>query len=165
MSSLLQELDTVLDCESENLVIEGFMDRYEVTYEEAADIFEQTKKWLWLASKTKDVDEEGLFMDRSLLIIDEMWHTFILHTKQYYKFCFDHFKRFIHHVPTSRMEKLKVRQDYEERPYEMTKKYEERLKRQYGLIYDELGPDTLLKWYNTLAKKYTPEYIKSIKKK
>lgn len=32
-------------------------------------------------------------------MVDEAWHHFILFTKQYRAFCFDHFGRMIHHVP------------------------------------------------------------------
>jgi len=31
--------------------------------------------------------------------IDEAWHTFILHTKEYASYCRDRFGRFIDHVP------------------------------------------------------------------
>jgi len=35
--------------------------------------------------------------------VDLAWHEFILFTKDYAKFCQDHFGRFIHHVPTPRL--------------------------------------------------------------
>lgn len=31
--------------------------------------------------------------------VDNMWHTFILHTKDYEKFCEEYLGRFVHHVP------------------------------------------------------------------
>jgi hypothetical protein len=31
--------------------------------------------------------------------VDEMWHEFILHTRDYAEFCTRNFRRFIHHVP------------------------------------------------------------------
>lgn len=33
-------------------------------------------------------------------IIDEMWHHFILHTRDYEKWCTSHLGKFIHHVPS-----------------------------------------------------------------
>jgi len=164
MSQLTTALDTFedLECEKEDIIIEGFMERYSVSEDEAKEIFEETKKWLWLASQSNS--NEALFIDKPLLIIDEMWHTFILHTKQYYSFCLSNFKKLIHHLPTPPSEKVNHQKALEENPSEMIKRHEERLKKQYSLIYDKLGPETLLKWYDTIAQKYTPEYIKSIKK-
>lgn len=159
------QIDSIQDlaCDNETVIVESFMERYNVTYDEALDIFIETKKWLWLASKVEP-SNMGLFIDKPLLIIDEMWHNFILHTKHYYKFCLENFKRFIHHSPTPPAEK-KVRQEqFLSNPTQVLKEQEEKLSRQYSLIYDHLGPETLLKWYETMPKKYTPEYIKSIKK-
>lgn len=161
--SLPLECD-ILNCENEDVVIQGFIERYNISYDEAQEIFEETKKWLWLASKSSELNGTSLFIDKPLLIIDEMWHNFILHTKQYYKFCFDNFKRFLHHVPSSAREKAAYKQAFEENPTEAIQKQEEALKKQYTLIYDHLGPETLLKWYDQMAQKYTPEYIKTIRK-
>ena len=163
-TDLVKELDHVLECENEQLVIEGFMDRYDVTQSEANDIFHETKKWLWLASKAQLIGHGGLFIDKPLLIIDEMWHTFILHTRLYYQFCIKNFKEVVHHIPTSRQDKLAAQKARELQPEIEAEKHEAKLRKQYSLIYDELGPDTLVKWYNTMANKYTPEYIKSIRK-
>ncbi|MTI19983.1 hypothetical protein E1176_03015 [Fulvivirga sp. RKSG066] len=163
MSQLATQLDELdLECEKEEAIIEGFMERYDVSKEEAEEIFEETKKWLWLAAQSDE--ESSVFIDKPLLIIDEMWHTFILHTKQYYNFCLRNFKKLVHHLPTPPSEKRKYQEEIEANPAQMLLKHEEKLKSQYSLIYDKLGPETLLKWYDTIAQKYTPEYINSIKK-
>ncbi|QSE96102.1 glycine-rich domain-containing protein [Fulvivirga lutea] len=164
MQILEKELDNELSlAENEEVVIQGFMDRYDVDYEEAKEIFEETKKFLELAS---DMSQEGqsLFVDKPLLIIDEMWHTFILHTKQYMQFCLGKFNRFIHHVPTSNKEKMALNERLSTNPSLVLQEQEEKLKDQYSRIYDKFGADTLLKWYETWPTKYTPEYIGKIKK-
>lgn len=165
MENLLSQLDRVeeLHCEDEIQIIEAFMERYEVSKSEAEEIFTETKKWLWLASKNND-HEEVLFIDRPLVIIDEMWHNFILHTRQYYNFCIKNFKKLIHHSPTPVREKRKLEEQMLNHPTSIIKEHEEKVKKQYSLIYDNLGPETLLKWYDTMAQKYTPEYIQLIKK-
>lgn len=162
MENLLKELDRVEDlaCEDEHDIIEAFMERYEVSYEEAEDIFKEAKKWLWLASQ----QDESLFIDKPLIIIDEMWHNFILHTRQYYDFCINNFKRLIHHSPTPKREKKAFDLAVSKNASEVIKAQEEKVKKQYSLIYDNLGPETLIKWYDSIAQKYTPEYIQSIKK-
>lgn len=166
MSNLLDTLDgyETLDFEQEEVIIEGFMERYRVDYNEAKDIFEETKKWLWLASKSGESDEFSLFIDRQLLVIDEMWHNFILHTKHYYRFCLDNFNKIIHHNPTPKREKDRQKDAFDLDPERILTEQERKFKEQYSLIYDHLGPETLLKWYDTMANKYTPEYLNSIKK-
>jgi hypothetical protein len=150
--------------DNEEIVIKGFMDRYDVSFDEAAEIFEETKKFLELAAEVQETGNNGLFIDNPLLIIDEMWHTFILHTKQYVGFCMSQFNRFIHHVPTSSNEKVALKNRYELSPVAALKESEEKLKSQYSYIYDKYGPETLIKWYDTLPQKYTADYIQSIKK-
>jgi hypothetical protein len=163
MSQLAVELDKIssLECENEENIILGFMERYSVSQDEAKDIFIETKKWLYLASQTED---EGIFIDKPLQIIDEMWHTFILHTKQYYNFCFSNFKKLIHHLPTPPRDKEAQELAFEANPERANKEHEYKVKKQFSLIYDHLGAETLLKWYETLPQKYTPDYIQSIKK-
>ncbi|UII20628.1 hypothetical protein [Fulvivirga ligni] len=150
----MKTLEKALDCEDEKVILEGFMKRYDVSYPEAQDIFNETKKWLWLASKSAEDQNFSLFIDQPLTIIDEMWHTFILYTRAYYKYCFNKFNRLIHHDPASESEN------------QLTNNIDPKtlLETQYNLIYDYLGRETLIKWYDTLPSKYTLEYIKSIKK-
>ena len=155
-------MEVALDCEHETVVVEGFMERYDVSYEEAQDIFNETKKWLWLAANAPD--QINLFIDKPLQIIDEMWHTFILHTKAYYEFCFGHFKRFIHHNPTPKRKKEERRNAFLTDPDKEMAEHQAKVAKQYEFIYDELGPETLIKWYDTMARRYTPEHIKSIRK-
>ena len=165
MVTLEEKLDEIeFSTDNERVVIQGFMDRYDVSEEEAEEIFNETKKFLELAAETQELEGSGLFIDRPLLIIDEMWHTFILHTRQYMNFCLSKFNRFIHHVPTPKSEKQLLDLRLKIEPSTVLRENEEKLKRQYSKIYDKYGPDTLLKWYDTWATKYTPEYITKIKK-
>ena len=39
------------------------------------------------------------------MAIDEMWHTFVLFTQPYAAFCQRYFGRFIHHAPSTRVER------------------------------------------------------------
>ncbi|UII26665.1 hypothetical protein LVD15_25780 [Fulvivirga maritima] len=156
------KLEKYLDCENEELVIEGFIDRYNVSEEEAKEIFLETKKWLWLADQCIKKEGFNLFIDGPLLIIDEMWHTFILYTSVYTKFCKKQFNKFIHHHPTSKKEQAE--RDKLIKENKAANPYEESIEKQYSLIYDYLGAETLLKWYEVIPQKYTPSYIKQIRK-
>jgi len=63
--------------------------------EEVAKIHElELKKWFILAAKYSDGP-----LDMFSSEIDNLWHTFLLFTQDYQKFCHEMFGRFIHHVP------------------------------------------------------------------
>ncbi len=165
LEKAIGDLEDALECEDEALVIEGFMDRYHVSEQEAEQIFLETKKWLWLAAKASEEEEKlSLAIDKPLLVLDEMWHNFILYTRQYHRYCLSKFKKFIHHEPASRQEKLRAQQEMENNPTAAIEKWERSHYQQLSYIYDHLGAETVIKWYEELPAKYTPEYLASIKK-
>ncbi len=133
-------------------VIHRFTKIYDVKQSEAEDIFNETLKWLWI---TQNVDFP-FFIDDSILILDEMWHNFILFTNDYHEYCLKYFGKFIHHQPSTASEQEAWKKNWKA---EM-KKYEKQLKKQYELVYDYLGEDTLKKWYVTYSENYSKEKIK-----
>lgn len=137
-------------------LISRFLDIYSIDEIDAIDIFEETKKWLWLCSNAK----MDLIIDDSLIIIDEMWHNFILFTKEYDLFCKEYLGNYIHHQPTTKLKK----EDWNKDINKSINEYKENLKRQYEYIYDFLGEETLNKWYVEFAEKYTKKHIKTITK-
>ena len=153
----MKSLEEALDCNDEDIILEGFMNRYDVSKEEAQEIFHETKKWLWLAALSDKEKNHNMFIDEPLLIIDEMWHTFILYTRSYYNFCINKFNKILHHQPNSKIKGSKI-------VTELPSQKELKLRKQFNLIYDYLGPDTLVKWYETMPQRYTSEYIRSIRK-
>jgi len=86
--------------------IRRFMDDFDVTYEEAKDIFKEMKRFLCLVNEYPD---DYIFTHEPLWVIDEMWHTFILYTKDYYDFCMQFFGKIIHHHITPRLQKQKIK--------------------------------------------------------
>lgn len=134
-------------------VIDRFLVMYDIEKVEAQKIFNETLKWLWLGNKVEDV-----FIDDSTLIIDEMWHNFILFTQDYQNFCQDNFGRYIHHQPEKRRH-----QEYYNIPFNIDE-HKCKLEKLYGAIYDHLGEDTLLTWFENFSEKYTLENIKNLRK-
>ena len=66
-------------------------------------LFKQGLKWLWYCNHPNTKGYSSI--DTSLLLIlDEVWHTFILYTKDYSQFCLEYFGRYIHHAPTTRQD-------------------------------------------------------------
>lgn len=157
-------LESALDCEDDNIIIEGFMERYSVNRAEAEEILQETKKWLWLASENiKEKKGFRIFIDNSLMIIDEMWHNFILHTRIYQNFCNEKLKLFVHHEPTPASEKIRGF-DSEEEKQKYHASQQEKLSQQLSYIYDKLGAETVSKWYEEFPEKFSEKKIQAIKR-
>lgn len=159
-----EALLSALDCDEDNIIIDGFMERYSVNRTEAAEILQETKKWLWLASENiKEKKGFRLFIDNSLLIIDEMWHNFILHTRIYQKFCNEKLNLFVHHEPTPASKKI-LGFDSEVEKQKFQNEQEEKLSQQLSYIYDKLGAETVSKWYEEFPEKFNEKKIHAIKR-
>lgn len=137
-------------------VVYRFHKAYGITREESADIFEQVKKWLWLANMRRQSGiETGLNIDMSLVVIDEMWHNFVLFTKEYTAFCQRYFGYYVHHAPTTEAEERGHKDHLQSLPRaERMEARKEQLRAQCEYIYDHLGKDTFVKWYLEYPKVY-----------
>ncbi len=142
-------------------VVSRFTQLYDVSFEEAADLFMETKKWLWLAS---DVESGALSITDPLLIIDEMWHNFVLFTLDYTRYCNDCFGRYIHHAPTTRGDKERRRKELEDDQVRAGQEQATRLQLQCDLIASRLGGATLLKWYVEYPARYDQAFFASSRK-
>lgn len=145
-------LSDVLSYKNED-VIDRFVAMYDIEHEEAAKIFDETLKWLWLGNKMN-----GVFIDDSTLIIDEMWHNFILFTQDYGDFCMNKFGRYIHHQPEKRK-----KQDWYENSFNIDE-HKKRLEILYEGVYDYLGEETLMTWFRDYPEKYSLENIKKLRR-
>jgi hypothetical protein len=73
-------------------VVKKYAQEYEVSIPVATERFEELKKFLFICAT-----KEGNFSPS--FVIDDIWHTFILFTKDYANFCNDYLGKFIHHAP------------------------------------------------------------------
>lgn len=135
-------------------LIQKFLDRYSVTREEALDIFDETKKWLWFAANAKDCD---LSINDSMYMIDEMWHLFITFTKDYADYCDKNFGKFIHHFPVTQQERDAAAKKFRKDPDAYKKERIEKFRAQFKEICKVLGKRTLYKWQMMYREQYTPE--------
>src|SRR5262245_15022848 len=99
-------LEEALDYENED-VIHRFRTLYDMEFHEAEDIFHETKKWLWLI---RQPDSPPLAIVDGMLILDEMWHNFVLFTREYATYCHERFGRYLHHAPSTHQEKRAYKQ-------------------------------------------------------
>ena len=149
-------LDEVLAYSNRDVVYR-FRKTYGLSWEESEDIFEQVKKWLWLANHRRRAGiREGLSIDLSLVVIDEMWHNFVLFTREYAEFCDRYFGYYLHHGPATEAEDREHAerlQSYASRE-ERIRAVKDAKRPQYEYIYDHLGEETFVKWYREYPKLY-----------
>lgn len=67
-----------------------------VSYEQGKQIFVDLLAWLWL-NLHRQSSKRQTYLFGPLLILDEIWHTFILHTRDYISFCQYYFEDYFHH--------------------------------------------------------------------
>ena len=160
-------LDEVL-AYSDSDIVYRFQKTYGVSREQSEDIFNQCKKWLWLSHQRRLAGlDTNLFIDPPLVVIDEMWHNFVLFTKQYFEFCAKYFGYYIHHGPATEAEDRETLEgiaalgSIEER----VQARKEQLRPQYEYIYDMLGKETLVKWYLEYPKKFSHRQVAELQLK
>lgn len=156
MTFMDAELVSVLDYTNED-VLDRFTKSFAIEEEEAVDIFNETKKFLCICNLP------GVFIPDDLLIIDEMWHNFILFTKEYNRFCLQYFGHFLHHLPASKKEKGEAYRFQQEDQEKAKKQFRQKMEVLMGIVYDTYGEETLLKWFSIYPQKYTKEQIKKLR--
>jgi hypothetical protein len=106
---------------------------------QAEEVFQELLKWLYLGSRCLADNQAtaGCVMTEEIEKLDWMWHTFLLFTRDYTAFCESYFGFILHHVP--------VDEDDEPASPEALRG---QLERQFALVYDVLGEQTLLVWYD-----------------
>lgn len=150
-------LEEILSYQNEN-ILSRFTDMFAVSDSEAEDIFTETKKFLFVCR------EQGMFIPDELLIVDEMWHNFILFTKDYQHFCATYFGHYIHHLPASRQEKVQQRLKSETDPEQAASEFNQRLSVVIATVYDKLGQDTVIKWFRQYPQQFSKDIIKSLRR-
>ena len=88
-----------------------------------------------------------LLISPELELIDEMWHCFLMFTREYTAFCHDYLGRVIHHVPMTSHELLSFESVRATDPERAKKIRQDEIRPQLGYLYDLLGPETLRRWY------------------
>ena len=137
-------LDDVLKYENQNIV-DGLRKALDISDETAKELFIEGLKWLWYCCHPKTKGARKI--DASLAVIDEVWHTFILYTVDYFKFCHHYFGYYLHHAPTTTKELEDFRKVSK-------KNLIAEKRRQYELVYEVLGKETFVQWYHILAEEY-----------
>jgi hypothetical protein len=125
-------------------VLRRYMKDYGASKKEANLIWLELMKYLYLASYCNNHKiMVGLpFFDQVNNKIDQMWHSFLLFTKDYREFCNCYCGIFLDHAPSDHTDKSKSLKNPDH--YNKTK---ENLKNYLGLVYKIWGKETLEKWF------------------
>ncbi len=146
-------------------VVEKFLERFEVSPDEALELFVETCRWLWLCARRREQARAGrgspppLAIDASLLMLDEMWHTFVLFTRDYARFCRRFLGGYVHHAPTPRSAKERARRLWLDQRARAERAELRRLTLQYAYVHAQLGATTLSKWYEEFPRRYPPHEV------
>src|SRR5262249_52864847 len=113
--------------------------------ERAEAIFDDLVRFLWgtrrheIDKKNSPADDRLNFvyiMDAEMREIDQMWHVFLLYTRDYKNFCETYFGEILHHQPDLV-------------PYFETQGFSflPNLEKFLDYNYDLLGPETIQRWF------------------
>jgi hypothetical protein len=144
-------------------VIDRFVERFAVPRAEAEELFVETLRWLWLCARAeRDPQAPAVFIDDCMALLDEMWHTFLLFTREYSDYCEANLGGFVHHAPTTAEDRERIAGEIAGDPAGFAARKEAQLRALYEYVYDQLGEDTLVKWYSTYPEKYPPGTAKAL---
>jgi hypothetical protein len=121
-------------------IIARYQEEYKASPEEAAEIFQEWLKYMYLCKLhiVKNITSFQCAIYADIKKIDDMWHTFILFTREYDLFCQKYIGHFVHHAPNI---------DHEEKTSEAELRQE--LTEYFNFIYDHLGEETLITWFDS----------------
>jgi hypothetical protein len=90
------------------IVIDSFLKSFDVSRSEAEQIFIEMLKFLWISISNypKSKKDQAIGIDHPLTIIDEMWHIFLLNTRDYLQFSHDYFGSYVHHKPSTNEDQI-----------------------------------------------------------
>lgn len=149
-----------------DLVVRRFRKRFDISQGDADAIFVELLRWLWYLASTSPTPDnpEAHAIDEPLLIIDEMWHEFILVTQDYTNFCNDLCGRYIHHAPGSDDEAPAGHEGLDEVKASLAALLG-RKRAKYTAIYEVLGRDAFALWHLEFPQRFSAKAISRMRGK
>src|SRR5262249_22053324 len=141
-------------------VIFRFQKLFRLSYRETAELFRETRRWLWVLARSLYVPRAPkLGIYPQMMFVDEMWHNFALVTKEYARFVGAYLGGYVHHLPSTRAELEAQQASFARAPKAFARRAERRLVEQCAFIVAELGEGALARWYAEYPKRYTPAFV------
>ncbi|MBY0379276.1 MAG: hypothetical protein K2P99_02625, partial [Burkholderiales bacterium] len=116
-------------------------------YNVCSDILNAVKAHLWLSQKRQREEGKVVPILFDAFAIDEMWHTFLLFTKEYHEFSYELFNTYLHHNPCIDPEKDAILLSEAENTIRYIASY--------------VDENTMKKWYLEWPEKYCEKKMKS----
>ena len=95
MSALLSE---VLRYQNADVVHQICHHQPQYSLKESQQLFVDLLAWLWFKNE-REKQKKTTYLFGSLLVLDELWHLFILNTHDYVNFSQQYFGHYLHHRP------------------------------------------------------------------
>ncbi|STY30566.1 Uncharacterized conserved protein [Legionella wadsworthii] len=89
-------LSAVLEYKNKKVVEYFCHHNPELSEQEVQTLFTDLLAWIWLKVQ-RDQNGKKTYLFGPLLILDQLWHTFILHTRDYIYFSNQYFNTYVHH--------------------------------------------------------------------
>jgi hypothetical protein len=130
-------------------VVNRFKKEHPEFQDRAETIFKDLIRFFWASElheklKSSQPDNKDLdfvfIMDEEMRRIDQIWHIFLLYTKDYEDFCQKYFGQFIHHLPD-------IVPNMPQDPIA----FEDNLSKFLHFTYENLGEGTVRRWFNETA--------------
>lgn len=93
---ILPDLSELLAYKNERVVRYCCYHHPEISWQKANELFSDLLAWLWLNAHRKQLGKPT-WLFGPLLALDEIWHAFILHTREYTLFSEKYFGDYFHH--------------------------------------------------------------------
>lgn len=90
------ELSALLDYKNKTVVDYFCTHHPEFSQKKGESLFADLLAWMWL-NKQRAKQGKKTYLFGPLLILDELWHAFILHTRDYVDFSTRYFNTYFHH--------------------------------------------------------------------
>jgi hypothetical protein len=133
-------------------IVQRFLSEWSIAPEDARILFDDVKRFLFLVEQP---DGRHSTIHGPLVVLDEMWHNFVLFTKPYTEYCVSLYGHYIHHVPTTHTEIQRLGAELADQPEATRHRIAEQRARQREAIVRHLGVETLLRWYVDYPRKFT----------
>lgn len=93
---MIPELSALLQYKNQVVVAYFCHHHPQYSISEGDELFTDLLAWMWLNVQRKK-QGKNTYLFGPLLFIDEMWHAFILHTRDYVEFSKHYFGEYFHH--------------------------------------------------------------------
>jgi hypothetical protein len=95
---MITELSKILTYTNQSVITHFCQQNPEYSLQEGQELFQDLLAWFWLKYQRSKRDK-ATYLFGPLLVLDELWHIFILHTRDYTNFSLHYFGEYVHHDP------------------------------------------------------------------